>query len=77
MTPLAVAIVGSGVISHNHAAAHRSASPRLRITAIVDPDPAANAPRWPDGSSSSAGRAPARTPTWPTALRASDGATSW
>lgn len=42
MTPLAVAIVGSGVISHIHAAAIVR-HPRLRITAVVDPDPVANA----------------------------------
>lgn len=42
MTPLAVAIVGSGVISHVHAAAIVR-HPRLEITAVVDPDPAANA----------------------------------
>ena len=42
MSPLSVAIVGSGVISHIHAAAI-ARHPRLRITAIADPDTAANA----------------------------------
>jgi len=39
---LGVAIVGSGVISHNHARAIERLD-RLRIVAIVDPDPAATA----------------------------------
>ncbi len=42
MNPLAVAIVGSGVISHIHAAAILR-HPRLRLVAAVDPDPSANA----------------------------------
>jgi UDP-N-acetyl-2-amino-2-deoxyglucuronate dehydrogenase len=42
MTPLAVAIVGSGVISHVHAAAIIR-HPRLEISAVVDPDASANA----------------------------------
>jgi UDP-N-acetyl-2-amino-2-deoxyglucuronate dehydrogenase len=39
---LRVAIVGSGVISHNHARAI-GRHPRLSIAAVVDPDPAARA----------------------------------
>jgi UDP-N-acetyl-2-amino-2-deoxyglucuronate dehydrogenase len=42
MSPLAVAIVGCGVISHIHAAAIVR-HPRLQIAAIVDPDPSAAA----------------------------------
>jgi predicted dehydrogenase len=42
MSPLAVAIVGCGVISHVHATAILR-HPRLQIAALVDPDPAAAA----------------------------------
>jgi predicted dehydrogenase len=40
--PIGVAVVGAGVIGRNHAAAI-ARHPRLRLAAVVDPDPAARA----------------------------------
>ncbi|MGC9665146.1 Gfo/Idh/MocA family protein [Planosporangium sp. 12N6] len=65
--PLSVAIVGSGIIAHNHAEAI-ARHPRLRTTAVVDPVAAASASLADHVADLTGGPPPGRYPTLTAAL---------